>query len=197
MQLLELTGLQALRQSIRAAQQARLRHPVKGAWEAADLAWWWRQPRASDAAITRVWTDGTTPLRAIRPIVWTRGVTVEVVGIPDAVPPAVMADAVEQSVHETGASGLSFAATLDGRLHDEQLVKELLSRGWRRTGDIDGGGWTSAAPAVANAPDGVAVRPTAAEEGAAHHMVGRIGAHVQHRLQQTGLYDHRFDLTAV
>lgn len=197
MQLLELTGLEALRQSIRAAQQARLNDPVEGVWEAGDLAWWWRQPRASDAAITRVWANGDAALRAVRPIVWTRKVTVEVVGVPDAVPPAGVADAIEQSVHETQAGATSFAASVDGRLHDEHLVGELLSRGWTRTPDVDGGGWTSSEPAVVEVPDGVTIRPVAANEGPAHHMAGRLGTHVQQRLQQTGLYDHRFDLTAV
>jgi ribosomal protein S18 acetylase RimI-like enzyme len=196
-QRLELRGIEGLRSSIRAAQEARRRHAVEGVWEAADLAWWWRQPRTTDTAITRVWTDAGVPVRAVRPIAWKHGVSVEVLGLDDAVPVTDVAEAIEQTVAETGASTVSVAASSEGRWHDEHLVDELRARGWSPGHPVGGGGWTSTAPRVTDAPEEVTVVAMTGREGAAHHMAARVGGDVQDRLTQTGLYDHRFDLVAI
>lgn len=194
---LELGGIEALRHSIRAAQVARLRRPTQGLWEAADLAWWWRQPRATDSATTRVWTDAGVPVRAVRPVAWNHGVSVEVVGLEDAVPAAAVADAIERGSAETGAHSVSAAASPGGRWHDEHLVEALLAGGWSPTRVLGGGGWTSTAPAVSDLPDDVTVVSMTGRAGAAHHMADRVGDDVQERLGQTGLYDPRFDLVAL
>ena len=43
-------------------QRARQADPLRGMWEAADVQWWWRRPRATDALALPVWFDEFGPV---------------------------------------------------------------------------------------------------------------------------------------
>ena len=45
--------------------RVRLADPTAGLWEAADLQWWWRKPRASDLTEQTFWMDGDGPVGAV------------------------------------------------------------------------------------------------------------------------------------
>src|SRR5215211_4840073 len=51
------SGLDHLALATELLQRARLADPEAGLWEAADLQWWWRTPRRSDAIEQLFWID--------------------------------------------------------------------------------------------------------------------------------------------
>jgi hypothetical protein len=46
-------------------QRARLADAEAGVWEAADLQWWWRTPRRSDAVDQLFWIDDDGPVAGV------------------------------------------------------------------------------------------------------------------------------------
>ncbi len=52
-----LAGLERLTAVTALLHRIRLEEPRGGVWEAADLQWWWRRPRASDVVALPVWFD--------------------------------------------------------------------------------------------------------------------------------------------
>ncbi|MGI9666916.1 MAG: hypothetical protein ACR2N2_07445 [Acidimicrobiia bacterium] len=60
----ELTGLSYLDDVTALLQRARQEHPTAGAWEAADLQWWWRLPRSTDNQPQVFWYDEHGPAAA-------------------------------------------------------------------------------------------------------------------------------------
>src|SRR3954471_3956912 len=50
--------------------RARLADPLGGMWEAADVQWWWRRPRATDELALPVWFDATGPVAAAGLTAW-------------------------------------------------------------------------------------------------------------------------------
>lgn len=52
-----LTGLPRLTAVTALLHRIRLKEPRAGVWEAADMQWWWRRPRASDEVALPVWFD--------------------------------------------------------------------------------------------------------------------------------------------
>jgi hypothetical protein len=57
-------GLEYLDLATSLLQRARLSNAEAGAWEAADLQWWWRTPRRSDSIDQRFWLDDEGPVAA-------------------------------------------------------------------------------------------------------------------------------------
>jgi hypothetical protein len=57
-------GLGRLNATTTVLQRARLAEPLGGMWEAADVQWWWRRPRATDELALPVWFDEVGPLAA-------------------------------------------------------------------------------------------------------------------------------------
>jgi len=58
-----LRGLGRLNATTTVLQRARLADPLGGMWEAADVQWWWRRPRATDELALPVWFDEVGPVR--------------------------------------------------------------------------------------------------------------------------------------
>lgn len=54
-------GLEYLALATGLLQRARLGDAEAGVWEAADLQWWWRTPRASDTIDQVFWMKGRSP----------------------------------------------------------------------------------------------------------------------------------------
>src|SRR5882724_12872585 len=59
------SGLQYLALATELLQRARLADPAAGVWEAADLQWWWRTPRRSDAIDQLFWIDDEGPVAGV------------------------------------------------------------------------------------------------------------------------------------
>ncbi len=57
-----LRGLGRLNATTTVLQRARLADPLGGMWEAADVQWWWRCPRATDELVLPVWSDKVGPV---------------------------------------------------------------------------------------------------------------------------------------
>ena len=58
-------GLEYLALATELLQRARLADAEAGLWEAADLQWWWRTPRRSDAIDQLFWIDDEGPVAGV------------------------------------------------------------------------------------------------------------------------------------
>src|SRR3954469_12975503 len=65
-----LRGLGRLDAMTTVLQRARLADPLGGMWEAADVQWWWRRPRATDELALPVWFDEVGPVAAAGLTAW-------------------------------------------------------------------------------------------------------------------------------
>jgi hypothetical protein len=65
-------GLEYLALATELLQRARLADPEEGLWEAADLQWWWRTPRRSDAIDHLFWIDDEGPVAGVVLTDWGR-----------------------------------------------------------------------------------------------------------------------------
>src|SRR5687768_18143022 len=59
------SGLEYLALATELLQRARLADGEAGVWEAADLQWWWRTPRRSDAIDQLFWIDDEGPVAGV------------------------------------------------------------------------------------------------------------------------------------
>src|SRR5205809_774727 len=66
------SGLEYLALATKLLQRARLADAKAGLWEAADLQWWWRTPRRSDAIDQIFWMDDSGPVAAVVLTDWGR-----------------------------------------------------------------------------------------------------------------------------
>src|SRR6266508_2658925 len=79
-------------------QRARLADAEAGVWEAADLQWWWRTPRRSDAIDQLFWLDDEGPVAGVVLTEWGRGWgcdPIVVPGVSTELLPTIWASAVE------------------------------------------------------------------------------------------------------
>ncbi len=92
------SGLEYLALATGLLQRARLADAEAGVWEAADLQWWWRTPRRSDAIDQLFWIDDEGPVAGVVLTDWGRAWGCDPIVVPDVstVPlPTVWASAVE------------------------------------------------------------------------------------------------------
>ena len=66
------SGLEYLGLATELLQRARLADAEAGLWEAADLQWWWRTPRRSDAVGHSFWIDDEGPVAGVVLTDWGR-----------------------------------------------------------------------------------------------------------------------------
>src|SRR5881397_1517288 len=66
------SGLEYLALATALLERARLADREAGLWEAADLQWWWRTPRRSDAIDQVFWIDDKGPVAAVVLTDWGR-----------------------------------------------------------------------------------------------------------------------------
>src|SRR5436190_20011161 len=52
-------------------QRARRADPEAGTWEAADVQWWWREPRRSEGVEQHFWADSQGPVAGVLLTSWT------------------------------------------------------------------------------------------------------------------------------
>jgi GNAT superfamily N-acetyltransferase len=187
------SGLEYLTLATELLQRARLADPEAGLWEAADLQWWWRTPRASDAVGQRFWLDDAGPVAGVVLTDWGRAWGCDpllVPGVSGVSLPALW----ERAVEVIDALGLEAVEVL-ARDDDRELQELLTGSGWV-PGDRGGITWMDARdrPPVAAPADGFALVDRAGESNRPHPMRRRNGDEVEARLRQCSLYDPALDL---
>jgi GNAT superfamily N-acetyltransferase len=191
---LRASGLEYLTLGTKLLQRARLADADGGLWEAADLQWWWRTPRRSDAIDQLFWVDDHGPVAGVVLTEWARawGCDPIVVSGSSAVPlRAVWAAALDliESLR------LEAVETL---VRDDDLELQALLAGAGFVDDDGPSGITwmeaEARPDVSVLPEGFVVVDRAGETTRPHPMRRRNGEGVEDRLRQTSLYDPSLDL---
>jgi predicted N-acetyltransferase YhbS len=188
------SGLQYVALATQLLQRIRLADAQAGQWEAADLQWWWRQPRPSDDIGQLFWVDEHGPVAAViltdRDGAW--GCDPLVVPSAPGVPlAAIWASAMQVAE----ALKLDQIETLI-RDDDVELRGLAASSGLTLAGDSSSICWMDAdqRPDVAVLADGFALVDRSQEGASPHPMRQRNGAAVQTRLRECSLYDPELDL---
>jgi GNAT superfamily N-acetyltransferase len=174
-------------------QRARLADSVAGLWEAADLQWWWRTPRRSDAVDQLFWIDDEGPVAGVVLTDWGRAwgcdpIVVSGAGVPLAL---VWARAIE-AIEGLGLEAVEVLARDD----DFELLDLLAGTGFVPGDERSGVTWMDAAdrPDVTGLPEGFALVDRAVRSPKPHPMRRRSGEGVEARLRQCSLYNPALDL---
>jgi GNAT superfamily N-acetyltransferase len=185
------SGLEYLNLATELLQRARLSDPEAGQWEAADLQWWWRTPRASDAVDQIFWLDGDGPVAAVVFTDWGRRWGCDPLVAPGFPITAVWSRAIE-AIDELQLASVEVLARDD----DADLRGLLAGSGFAPAGDRDGTTWMDARdrPEVTPLPEGFELVDRSGETGTPHPMQRRNGEGVEARLRQCSLYDPALDL---
>jgi ribosomal protein S18 acetylase RimI-like enzyme len=194
MQEVTATGPEALALATRLLQRARLADPVAGLWEAADVQWWWRRPRPSDAAEKLFWLDARGPVAGVLLTCWGEDAwQCDPVSVPGAKGPqldVLWTRALEQAARHAG-TGFEVAVR-----DDDLVAKELAAGAGLLASRGDATAWLEAgsAPQVPALPDGFTLVDRAQRPHAPHPMRARNGQEVGQRLLRCSLYDPALDL---
>jgi ribosomal protein S18 acetylase RimI-like enzyme len=183
-------GLARLNATTTVLQRARLADPLVGMWEAADVQWWWRRPRATDELALPVWFDEVGPVAAAGLTAWDDAWQADML----AVPSIVDEDAVWAATLDATA-GRGEALRVLVREDDAPLMDLAIQSGFAMTDELSGTSWMDAdlRPPVAQVDGFVIVdRVTGADRP--HPMIARNGELVEPRLRQCSLYDPTLDL---
>jgi len=179
-------------------QRVRGANPTAGLYEAADLQWWWRTPRATDELAQLFWFDDAgRPEAAAIAVDWAGRVALVPVVMPDA-SPEVVALVVDRGLAHLCASGFD-PVDVDTNRADTALRDVLTDHGFTVEGDEIVETWlgTAARPAISRLADGYRLRTRVDTVARPHHLVGRGGPDVEARLGQTSLYRPDLDLVVV
>jgi ribosomal protein S18 acetylase RimI-like enzyme len=175
-------------------QRARLADAEAGVWEAADLQWWWRTPRRSDAVDQLFWIDDDGPVAGVVLTDWDRAWGCDAIVVPGSstVPlPTVWARAVE------AIDSLALDA-VEVLVRDDDLELRALLAGAGFVADSGQSGitWMNAGdrPDVAALAEGFVLVDRAKETTRPHPMRRRSGEDVEARLRKCSLYDPGLDL---
>jgi GNAT superfamily N-acetyltransferase len=199
-----LAGLDCLAAVTALLQRIRRVHPTAGLYQAAEVQWWWRHPRSTDALPQLFWFDDRGPAAAVVATDWGDGssavyddTTLALIGMPGAGPEWV-AHVVERGLAHAAEAGIDAADVEVDRA--DHLVQELMSaRGFAHKGDGIVQGWLAVdqRPEVSPLADGYRLH-TRAETMTKHphHFGRRAGPHTEERLHQTSLYRPDLDLVA-
>jgi predicted N-acetyltransferase YhbS len=172
-------------------QRARLADPLAGMWEAADVQWWWRRPRATDELELPVWFCEDGPMAAAGLSAWDDAWQADIF----CVPSTVDAEEVWAATLEATAGHRADALRVLVREDDAQLVDLAIQSGFTMTDELSGTTWMDAdnRPPVAQV-DRFAIVDRVARADRPHPMIARNGESVQQRLRQCSLYDPSLDL---
>jgi ribosomal protein S18 acetylase RimI-like enzyme len=173
-------------------QRARLADGAAGAWEAADIQWWWRMPRSSDRLGQQFWLDANGPVAAALLIAWDQAW--ECTPILVAGERVALEEVWTRAVERIEGLGLTtvevFAQDDDARLLEllsgsgfEPDVRSWFT--WMDAGDR---------PEVVAPPEGFVMVDRHAVAGKLHPMRLRNGDAVETRLRECSLYDPELDL---
>jgi predicted N-acetyltransferase YhbS len=187
-------GLEYLALTTELLQRARLADATAGLWEAADLQWWWRTPRRSDAIDQLFWIDDEGPVAGVVLTDWGRAWACDVIVVPGlaTVPLSTLWGRAVQTIDALGLEAVEVLARDD----DAELIRLLAGAGFAPGEERSGTSWMDAEDRadVARLPEGFVLVDRALETTGPHPMRRRSGDEVEARLRQCSLYDPALDL---
>jgi predicted N-acetyltransferase YhbS len=186
-----LSGLERLNATTVVLQRARLADPLAGVWEASDVQWWWRRPRATDDLPLPVWFDETGPVAAVGLSAWDDHWQVDVFTVPAIVEEADVWAATLEAVAAHGREPLETLVRDD----DTVLMDLALRSGFTMRDGSSGTTWMEAdeRPPLTHV-DGFAIADRSERAGGPHPMIDRNGERIEARLRECSLYDPSLDL---
>jgi GNAT superfamily N-acetyltransferase len=186
-------GLECLALATALLQRARLADAEAGLWEAADLQWWWRTPRRSDAIDQLFWIDDEGPVAGVVLTDWGAAWGCDLIVVPGVttVPRSALWQRAVAAIDALGLASVDVLVDND----DAELIELLAGAGFA-AGEEDGTAWMDVEERadVAPLPDGFALVDRARETTGPHPMRDRNGEQVEARLRQCSLYDPTLDL---
>lgn len=194
----QLLGLDYLQAVTELLQRNRRMHPTAGLYEAADLQWWWRTPRSTDAVPQLLWFDEhDRPTAAAILTAWKDATALDTMVLADATPEWT-AHVVERGLEH--ASRLDLGPLIVDVGHDDDVRSTVLrEHGFEEAGESVTECWmrSDGRPVVSSLADGFRLTDRAGLAGRPHHMIGRSGPDVERRLGETSLYRDDLDLVVL
>ena len=197
-----LVGVDYLDAATTLLQRGRNAHPTKGAYEAAELQWWWSIPRSTDTIGQLFWFDDAgSPESSVTVTDFGDGTsavyeepTIVVTVMPDATPEWV-AHVVGRGLAHVSQNGI-LAVELEVDRADEVLRDVLFLHGFSVKADGLIGCWldTGARPAISPLQSGYRLFKRRDSTHRPHHMADPRRPDVEQRLAQTSLYRSDLDL---
>jgi ribosomal protein S18 acetylase RimI-like enzyme len=183
-----LVGRDHLAALTRLLQDARLAEPDGGAWEAADVQWWWRVDQRPEPEGQPIWFDGDVPFVAAVFTRWNGWVGCDLLGRDAAV--TRHSDLLWRQVRETFTDR---EVSMVIRDDDPVRIAAAKAAGFAARDEAFVMGWMDPArrPSMPPLPVGIRIEPY---DGGPHHMVKRSGEHVAARLAECSLYRPDLDL---
>lgn len=189
------SGLDSVELVTRLLRRAPLDDPVAGLWEAADLQWWWRSERSSDAIDQSFWVDEAgEPVAAVIFTDWGRMWACDLIVVPsmaNELVPTMWAHALGRS-RDLSIGDVEIAVRDD----DLRLISLVTDSGFPATGARGAANWMDVADrsAVTQTPHGYRLCDRTESGDRPHHFVPRAGSSVVQRLAQTSLYRQDLDV---
>jgi predicted N-acetyltransferase YhbS len=174
--------------------RARLADAEAGVWEAADLQWWWRTPRRSDAIDQLLWIDAEGPVAGVVLTDWDRAWGCDPIVVP-GVSTIRLSTVWARAVEAIESLELEVVEVL-ARDDDPEMLNLLAGSGFVADDERSGITWMNAEdrPDVAALPEEFVLVDRAQETTKPHPMRRRSGESVEGRLRQCSLYDPALDL---
>ena len=186
-------GLESLALATELLQRARVADGEAGLWEAADLQWWWRTPRRSDAIDQLFWIDDEGPVAGVVLTDWGSAWGCDLIVVPGVttVPLSTLWGRAVEAIDALALEAVDVLVDND----DAELAGLLAGSGFV-AGEEDGTTWMDAEqrPDVTPLPEGFVLVDRALETTRPHPMRSRNGEQVEARLRQCSLYDPALDL---
>lgn len=188
------SGRDALLLATELLQRARRADPQAGIWEAADVQWWWREPRRSQQVEQLFWADSEGVVGAVLLTSWEDDAwqcdPVILPGLAGLQPDLVWARALEEiAAHAVGGFEIP--------VRDDDLVfTEFAEASGLAAGEPSSIAWMDAVdrPELRSLPEGFSLVDRTQRSGTPHPMRNRNGEAVEERLSQCPLYDPELDL---
>src|SRR5215216_1663097 len=181
------SGLEYLALATALLQRVRLTDADAGLWEAADLQWWWRTPRRSDAVDQLFWVDDEGPVAGVVLTAWQRAWGCD---------PLVVPLGVVWSRGLEAADALDLVALEVLVRDDDADLRDLAAGSGFVPGERSGTAWMAAEERLQPTalPEGFVLVDRTVETAKRHPMEPRNGEAVEARLRQCSLYDPALDL---
>jgi GNAT superfamily N-acetyltransferase len=178
-------------------QRIRSAHPTAGLYEAADLQWWWRNPRPTDTLPQLFWFDHLgRPEAAVIATAWSDRIALDPMVMPDATPDWVAHVMAAGLAHASESGFESVGLEIDRA--DDVLREVLVGHGFEMGEDALVETWLAAGarPAISPLHEGYRLSNRLETRRLPHHMINpeRNHADPEPRLLQTSLYRPDLDL---
>ena len=193
-------GLQYVQAATALLRRVRGAHPTKGLYEAADVQWWWRNPRPTDDVGQLFWFDEFgRPDAAVIATDWGDRIALDPIVLPDATPEWV-GHVIERGLAHASESGFA-KVCLEVDRADDVLRAALVGHGFAIEEDGLVETWlvADARPAISPLHPDYRLSNRLDTIGRPHHMLARNRNHpdVESRLRQTSLYRPDLDLVVL